>query len=84
MTEKELITAQELAALLKLSVDTICRYTREQTIPYVEIGSRQYRYHKESVLAALSAGRFAAEASPPYESNKKITYAECAGRTEDP
>ena len=56
MTEKELITAQELAALLKLSVDTIWRYTREQTIPYVEIGSRQYRYHKESVLWRCQRG----------------------------
>jgi excisionase family DNA binding protein len=84
VTEKELITAQELAALLKLSVDTIWRYTREQTIPYVEIGSRQYRYHKESVLAALSAGRFAAEDSPPYESKKKLTYEDYARLPEEP
>ncbi len=50
----ELITAQELADSLSLSVDTIWRYTREKRIPCVEIGNRQYRYNKQKVLKAFS------------------------------
>jgi len=51
---KELITAQALAEALDLSVETIWRYTREKRIPFVELGSRQYRYHMPDVIKALS------------------------------
>ncbi len=53
---KKLLTAQELAELLSLSVETVWRYTRQKKIPVVELGDRQYRYEKEAVLAALAAG----------------------------
>ncbi len=87
-SENELITAQELADSLSLSVDTIWRYTRESRIPYVEIGSRQYRYNKENVLKALSGAAFSTlkEESSPYESKqkKKLTYEDYARLPEEP
>lgn len=52
--KKELITAQALADSLDLSVETIWRYTRNRRIPFVELGSRQYRYRLRDVMAALS------------------------------
>ena len=48
--EKELITAQALAKALDLSVETIWRYTRENKIPYIELGKRQYRYKLDEVI----------------------------------
>ena len=51
---KELITAQALAEALDLSVETIWRYTREKKIPYVELGSKQYRYNLSDVIEALA------------------------------
>ena len=51
---KELITAQVLAEALDLSVETIWRYTRENKIPFIELGSRQYRYNLDDVIKALS------------------------------
>ena len=81
-----LITAQELADSLKLSVDTIWRYTRENRIPYVEIGRRQYRYNRQNVLRALSGEDFSAlakEESVPY-GKKKLTYADYAKLPEEP
>ena len=39
--EKELITARTLAESLDLSVETVWRYTRENKIPCVELGSRK-------------------------------------------
>ncbi|MBV1754776.1 MAG: helix-turn-helix domain-containing protein [Methanobacterium sp.] len=48
--DKELITAHVLAEALDLSVETIWRYTRENKIPYVELGSRQYRYKLADVI----------------------------------
>lgn len=83
----ELITAQELADALSLSVDTIWRYTREKRIPYVEIGNRQYRYNKQKVLNVLSG-----ETSPtllkediaPYQGKKKLTYEDYAKLPEEP
>lgn len=53
---EKLLTAQELADILSLSVDTIWRYTRQKKIPVVELGEKQYRYEKDAVLAALSVG----------------------------
>lgn len=50
----QLITARELADNLDLSVETIWRYTREEKIPYVELGKRQYRYVLDEVLSSLS------------------------------
>jgi excisionase family DNA binding protein len=77
----ELITAQELADSLSLSVDTVWRYTREKKIPCVEIGGRQYRYNKQKVLAALSGKTKPAlvrEEPAPYQGEKKLTYSDYA------
>ncbi len=74
-----LITAQELADSISLSVDTVWRYTREKRIPYVEIGKRQYRYNKQNVLKALSGetvSTLVKEGSTPYPDKKKLTYAD--------
>lgn len=76
-----LITAQELADSLSLSVDTIWRYTREKRIPYVEIGKKQYRYNKQNVLKALSMAK---EGSAPYQDKKRLTYADYARLPEEP
>ena len=83
---EELITAQELADALSLSVDTIWRYTREQRIHFVEIGRRQYRYNKEKVLKALSgdAAVFAREEPTSYRPHKKLTYRDYVALPEEP
>jgi Uma2 family endonuclease len=72
---KDLITAQALAAALNLSVETIWRYTRENKIPYIELGGRQYRYNLNDVIGALS-GSAAREKEPGYKGypDKKYTY----------
>lgn len=72
---KKLLTAQELADMLSLSVETVWRYTRQKKIPVVELGERQYRYNKEAVLAALSAGATAVqEEQPLYSKQGGYTY----------
>lgn len=53
---RTLLTAQEMADILSLSVETVWRYTRQKRIPAVELGEKQYRYEKDAVLAALSGG----------------------------
>ena len=83
----KLITAQELADALSLSVDTIWRYTRENRIPYVEIGARQYRYNEQSVLKALSGESSSVpvkEDPALYSGQKKLTYADYANLPEEP
>lgn len=81
------ITAQELADSLRLSVDTIWRYTRENRIPYVEIGKKQYRYNKRDVLNALSGKEYssiAKEDPTPFQGKKKLTHADYANLPEEP
>lgn len=83
----ELITAQELADALRLSVDTIWRYTREKRIPCVEIGNRQYRYHKQKVMKAVSGettSSLAKEDIAAYQGKKKLTYPDYARIPEEP
>lgn len=83
--DKELITAQALAETLDLSVETIWRYTRENKIPCVELGSRQYRYKPDDVIKALSGG-FIRENTVPYETKpaKKLTYQDYLDIPEEP
>ena len=73
--DKELITAQALAEALDLSVETIWRYTRENKIPCIELGSRQYRYRLDVVIKALRSSAVQ-ENSAAYETKpvKKLTY----------
>jgi Uma2 family endonuclease/predicted DNA-binding transcriptional regulator AlpA len=82
---KELITAQALAETLDLSVETIWRYTRENKIPYIELGNRQYRYKLDDVIKALS-GDVLREKPVPYETkpNKKLTYQDYLDIPEEP
>jgi excisionase family DNA binding protein len=80
MTEKKLITAQELSTILGLSVDTIWRYTRDHRIPHIEIGPRQYRYVADEVIKALGPRGTAAvcEEPAPYESSGKMNHKDFA------
>ncbi|PKM90880.1 MAG: DNA-binding protein [Firmicutes bacterium HGW-Firmicutes-12] len=72
--DKELITAQALAKALDLSVETIWRYTRQNKIPFVELGSKQYRYQLTDVLLALT-GSVQEKASEYITTPKvKLTY----------
>jgi Uma2 family endonuclease len=83
--DKELVTAQALAEALDLSVETIWRYTRENKIPYVELGSRQYRYKVDDVIKAM--GRSTAreqEASYNAGADRKFTYQDYLELPEEP
>ncbi|MGE5544177.1 MAG: Uma2 family endonuclease [Bacillota bacterium] len=82
---KELITAQALAEILDLSVETIWRYTRENRIPFIELGIRQYRYRLDDVLKALS-GDIIREKNETYETepSKKLTYQDYLDLPEEP
>ncbi|MDW7650567.1 MAG: Uma2 family endonuclease [Bacillota bacterium] len=73
--ENNLITAHVLAEALDLSVETIWRYTREKKIPYVALGSKQYRYRLSDVVKTLS-GSAVSEKTGEYrpDSQKKFTY----------
>lgn len=83
--DNKLITAQALAESLDLSVETIWRYTRENKIPCVELGSRQYRYKLADVIQAL-AGATVGEKATPYEIEpaKKLTYQDYLLLPEEP
>jgi excisionase family DNA binding protein len=83
--DKELITAQDLAEALNLSVETIWKYTREKKIPCVELGSRQYRYKLADVITAL-AGSTVREKAAEYKTEplKKFTYQDYLALPEEP
>jgi len=54
MVDGGLITAQALAKELNLSVETIWRYTRQQRIPFIDLGGKHYRYRLPEVVRAFS------------------------------
>ena len=89
---KELITAQALAEALDLSVETIWRYTREKKIPYVELGSKQYRYNLSDVIEALASTHKSAVQNHAVRENKeeyrtvpeKLTYQDYLNLPEEP
>lgn len=75
MRQRSLVTASEMADILKLSVETVWRYTRDGKIPYVEMSGRQYRYDPEAVLASLGIGAACVrERAPAYSDDKVYTY----------
>lgn len=80
---QDLLTAQELAGLLHLSVETIWRYTRENRIPYIELGSRQYRYRIDDVVKALSCNLIQ-EQSAHYQASGKLSYQDYLEMPEEP
>ncbi len=83
--DKELITAQALAEALDLSVETIWRYTRENKIPFIELGKRQYRYKLNEVIGALRGDTIREDASS-YETKpvQKLTYQDYLDIPEEP
>ncbi|MGI6468185.1 MAG: DNA-binding protein [Syntrophomonadaceae bacterium] len=83
---KELITAQALAEALDLSVDTIWRYTRENKIPYIVIGNKNYRYNLTDVMRSLTSTKVQENAAnyTEKESNEKLTYQDYLLLPEDP
>lgn len=85
MTDNDLITAQELAEKLGLSVETIWRYTREKKIPYIQLGKKQYRYRLSDVIKALNEPTVK-ESKAVYRTrrNGKITYEDYLEIPEEP
>jgi excisionase family DNA binding protein len=80
----DLITAETLAGALNLSVETIWRYTRENKIPFIKLGTRQYRYNLSDVIGALS-GSIVREKEPEYKAGgKKYTYQDYLELPEEP
>lgn len=81
--DNELITAQALANALNFSVETIWRYTRENKIPYLVLGRKQYRYRLRDVIRALSNIR---EKEPGYGCDPEIrfTYQDYLEMPEEP
>mgnify|MGYP000867216228 CR=1 FL=1 len=84
MNNKDLITAHVLAEALDLSVETIWRYTRNDKIPYVKLGERQYRYNLQEVMAALT-GENLREKAPDYiTDSRSYTYQDYLALPEEP
>lgn len=88
---EKLLTAQELADILNLSVETVWRYTRQKKIPTIELGEKQYRYEKEAVLAALArgerdgaSGMSVKEERPQYAKQGEYTYEDYLKLPEEP
>ncbi|MDO9574354.1 MAG: Uma2 family endonuclease [Candidatus Contubernalis sp.] len=82
---EKLLTAQELAEILNLSVDTIWRYTRQKKIPVVELGEKQYRYDIKAVLSTLETGNLSVkEEYSEYSKQNKYTYDDYLKITEEP
>lgn len=53
----QLLTAEELAAVLRTSPETVRRLSREKKIPHIQLGEAgAYRYDRGLVLAALQPG----------------------------
>lgn len=84
MGQTNLITAQALADALDLSVETIWRYTRNNKIPFVTLGERQYRYNLQEVVSALT-GTIVREKALEYISGPtKFTYQDYLELPEEP
>ncbi|MCR4426785.1 MAG: Uma2 family endonuclease [Firmicutes bacterium] len=88
--ERKLVTAQELAEMLQLSVETVWRYTRNGMIPCVRLSNRKYRYDPEEVFARLGLdaggqphGALVWETGPAYISDKVYTYQDYLKLPED-
>lgn len=47
----KLLTAQELADILRVEKDTVYRWTRAGKIPSIRLGGRRFRYELQAVLA---------------------------------
>ena len=82
---QELLTAYSLAEALNLSVETIWKYTRENKIPCVKLGGKQYRYRLSEVMEALSEHSVQEkQASYRVDNTKKYTYQDYLKLPEEP
>lgn len=82
---KKLLTAYEMADILDLSVETIWRYTRQEKIPVIKLGAKQYRYEKEAVLDALTVdGNLVREERSVYSKQGEYTYEDYLKLPEEP
>lgn len=80
----DLITAQDLAKALNLSVETIWKYTRENKIPFIDLGNRQYRYRLLEVLGALAGSVRENAQEYKIDPSKKYTYQDYLELPEEP
>jgi len=83
--DNNITTARELADKLGLSVETIWKYTRENKIPYIQLGNRQYRYNLDEVVSSLDNSSVK-EKKGKYKANggKKFTYQDYLKLPEEP
>jgi len=82
---KEMITAQVLAEELNLSVETIWRYTREKKIPFIELGTKHYRYRLADVIRALTDSTVEESKADYITKDKKdVTYQDYLKIPEEP
>ncbi len=75
-----------MAETLDLSVETIWRYTRENKIPYIVLGSKNYRYKLADVIRSLTDPTVQENAAECKEQdpNKKLTYQDYLLLSEEP
>jgi excisionase family DNA binding protein len=55
--ERELLTVQETAAILRLKVSTIRAWVCQKRIPYIKLGGRSVRIRRADALAFIDCGR---------------------------
>lgn len=53
----ELLTQREVAKLLGICPETVCRWTRRGLIPCVRVGRRFLRYERKALAALISSRR---------------------------
>jgi len=56
LVDEEMLTAEEVAELLKLSTKTLLRHSRDGQVPGMKIG-RVLRFQRSELLALLGARR---------------------------
>ncbi|MTI94345.1 MAG: DNA-binding protein [Firmicutes bacterium] len=71
MPSAALMTAQEVAEALDISVETVLKFTQNKQIPSTELANGEHRYDLSAVLAALP---FVKERSIDYPVKQPLTY----------
>lgn len=54
---KKLMTQREVAKMLTVCAETVCRWTRKGVIPHIRVGNRYLRYEKDAVIKFMSSHR---------------------------
>jgi excisionase family DNA binding protein len=75
MTE-QLLTAEQLANFLQVSVETIRRYTRSGELECTRLGSRHIRFSKEQVDTFLEARSATTQPETETETETSEIYGE--------